>query len=123
VKRRGFRIELGEIETALARHEAILEAAAVAAEYGQTGTTITAFVRARSEGAVTLVEAKAYCARTLPPYMLPDHIVFLDTIPKGSRGKIDYVALAGIAQGLQHGAQGHGDQDRGDQKRSPAIHR
>jgi amino acid adenylation domain-containing protein len=123
VKRRGFRIELGEIETVLARHEAILEAAAVAAEYGQTGTTITAFVRARSVGAVSLVEAKAHCARTLPPYMLPDHIVFLDTIPKGSRGKIDYVALGRIAQGLQHGAQDHGDQDRGDQKTSPAIHR
>ncbi len=98
MKRRGFRIELGEIETALARHEDILEAAAVAAEFnantkdGPMGTAIIAFVRARSVGAVSLVEAKAHCARTLPPYMLPDHIVFLDTIPKGSRGKIDYMA-------------------------------
>ncbi len=114
VKRRGFRIELGEIETALARHEDILEAAAVAAEFnantkdGPMGTAIIAFVRARSVGAVSLVEAKAHCARTLPPYMLPDHIVFLDTIPKGSRGKIDYMALGRIAQGLDRG-----DQDRG----------
>lgn len=102
VKRRGFRIELGEIEAALLRQKDILEAAAVAAEVnaddGQMGTCITAFVRARSAGAVTLVEAKAHCARTLPPYMLPDHIVFLNAIPKGSRGKIDYMALAKIAR-------------------------
>ena len=108
VKRRGFRIELGEIEAALARQEGILEAAAVAAEFnakdGQMGTAITAFVRARSAGAVTLVEAKAHCARTLPPYMLPDHIVFLNAIPKGSRGKIDYLALRRIAEGLNHGS-------------------
>ena len=102
VKRRGFRIELGEIEAALLRHEDILEAAAVAAEFnvedGQKGTAITAFVRARSADAVTLVEAKAHCARTLPPYMLPDRIVFLNAMPKGSRGKIDYMALAKIAK-------------------------
>ncbi len=108
VKRRGFRIELGEIEAALARQEGILEAAAVAAEFnakdGQMGTAIIAFVRARSAGAVTLVEAKAHCARTLPPYMLPDHVVFLNAIPKGSRGKIDYMALRRIAEGLNHGS-------------------
>jgi amino acid adenylation domain-containing protein len=102
VKRRGFRIELGEIEAALVRQKDILEAAAVAAEVnvdnGQIGTCITAFVRARSAGAVTLVEAKAHCARTLPPYMLPDRIVFLNAMPKGSRGKIDYTALAKIAR-------------------------
>ncbi len=103
-KRRGFRIELGEIEAALARQKDILEAAAVAADCnakdGQMGTAIVAFVRTRSGGAVTLVEAKAHCARTLPPYMLPDRIVFLNTIPKGSRGKIDYMALTKIAKEL-----------------------
>jgi amino acid adenylation domain-containing protein len=108
VKRRGFRIELGEIEAALARQEGILEAAVVAAEFnakdGQMGTAIIAFVRARSAGAVTLVDAKAHCVRTLPPYMLPDHIVFLNAIPKGSRGKIDYMALRRIAEGLNHGS-------------------
>lgn len=102
VKRRGFRIELGEIEAALVRQKDILEAAAVAAESnaidGQKGTTITAFVRTRAAAAVTLVEAKAHCAQTLPPYMVPDRIVFLNTMPKGSRGKIDYIALARIAK-------------------------
>ena len=128
VKRRGFRIELGEIETALAGREDILEAAAVAVDDGKLGTAIVAFVRARSEGAVTLVEAKAHCARTLPLYMVPDHIVFLDAIPKGSRGKIDYIALSKLAEGLDqaalnHASPKHAAPDHGDQDRSPAVHR
>jgi amino acid adenylation domain-containing protein len=113
VKRRGFRIELGEIETALTGCEDILEAAAVAVDDEKMGTVIIVFVRPRSVGAVTLIEAKAYCARTLPLYMVPDRIVFLDAIPKGSRGKIDYLALSKIAETPDHG----------DQERSPAIHR
>lgn len=118
VKRRGFRIELGEIETALASCEDILEAAAVAVDDGKMGTAIIAFVRTRSADAITLVEAKAHCARTLPLYMVPDHIVFLDAIPTGGRGKIDYLALSRKARALDHAAPDPGDQDR-----SPAIHR
>jgi acyl-coenzyme A synthetase/AMP-(fatty) acid ligase len=138
VKRRGFRIELGEIETALASREDILEAAAVAVEDGKMGTAIVAFVRTRSAGAVSLLEAKAHCARMLPLYMVPDHIVFLDAIPKGSRGKIDYIALSKTAETLGHAspsqaatsqaatnqaATNQAAPDNGDQDRSPAVHR
>lgn len=132
VKRRGFRIELGEIETALAGRGDILEAAAVAVDDPKLGTAIIAFVRARSEGAVTLIEAKAYCARTLPLYMVPDHIVFLDAIPKGNRGKIDYIALSKLAEALDQAAPKNAAPDHapnsagpnhGDQNRSPAVHR
>jgi acyl-coenzyme A synthetase/AMP-(fatty) acid ligase len=100
VKRRGFRIELGEIENALTGSEDILEAATLAVEKPKGGTAIVAFIRARSTGAISLIEVKAHCARTLPLYMLPDHILFLDAIPKGSRGKIDYVALGKVADDL-----------------------
>jgi amino acid adenylation domain-containing protein len=123
VKRRGFRVELGEIETALAGREDILEAAAVAVENGNGGTAIIAFIRARSAGALTLVEVKAHCARALPLYMLPDHILFLDAIPKGSRGKIDYIALGKIANELDPAALDQASPNHGDQDRSPAVHR
>jgi acyl-coenzyme A synthetase/AMP-(fatty) acid ligase len=123
VKRRGFRIELGEIETALAGCEDILEAAAVAVEDGNRGTVITSFVRPRSAGAITLVEAKAHCARTLPLYMVPDQVVFLDAMPTGGTGKIDYLALSRMAKALNHAAPNHAAPDYGDQDRSPAIHR
>jgi amino acid adenylation domain-containing protein len=136
MKRRGFRIELGEIETALAGHEDILEAAVVAVDDGKMGAVIIAFVRSRSARVVSLIEAKAHCARTLPLYMVPDHIVFLDAIPKGSRGKIDYIALSKMAERLDqaspnqalmndasnNAAPNHAS-NNGDQDRSPAVHR
>jgi amino acid adenylation domain-containing protein len=103
VKRRGFRIELGEIEAALQSHEDILEAAVVAVEDGQMGVWIAAFLRLGAPGAVTLADLKAFCGRRLPPYMLPDRIVFLDAIAKGNRGKTDYLALGKIAEGLMRG--------------------
>lgn len=109
VKRRGARIELGEIEIALARHEAVLEAAAVSWTRGDLTTVIDAFVKVRSAAAFTLLEARAHCARVLPQYMLPDRILFVDAIPKGNRGKIDYAALKKIAEEPDIGNQ-PGDQ-------------
>ncbi len=103
VKRRGFRIELGEIEAALLSHGDILEAAVVAVEDEQKGLGIAAFVRPTASDAVTLADLKAHCGRRLPPYMLPDRILFLDAIAKGDRGKIDYLALSRIAEGLKRG--------------------
>ena len=102
IKRRGFRIELGAIEAALARHDAVLEAAAVSWDNRGSGTAIAAFVRVRSRvqsnDAFSLIDAKAHCARLLPNYMLPDRIVFVDAIPKGNHGKIDYAALKRIVE-------------------------
>ena len=107
VKRRGYRIELGEIEAAFARHDAILEAAAVAHSDPEYETVITAFVRLRPGEGMSVIEAKAHCAKLLPAYMAPDRVVPLSTMPKGSRGKIDYRALAQRAAGL--GSHGHQD--------------
>jgi amino acid adenylation domain-containing protein len=103
VKRRGFRIELGEIEAALLRHDAILEAAAVSWDNSNLVTAIAAFIRVRSADACSQIDARAHCARLLPGYMLPDRIVFVDAIPRGNRGKIDYAALKRIAEEPQGG--------------------
>jgi amino acid adenylation domain-containing protein len=103
VKRRGFRIELGEIESALLSHGDILEAAVVAVEDEHKRVMIAAFVRPIASEAVPLAGLIAHCRRCLPPYMLPDRILFLDAINKGNRGKIDYLALSKIAEGLKRG--------------------
>jgi amino acid adenylation domain-containing protein len=103
VKRRGFRIELGEIEAVLARHGTVLEAAAVAHDSLDRGTVITAFVRSALREAASVIEIKAYCARSLPLYMMPDRVVFAESIPKGNRGKIDYPALKKLAEDASNG--------------------
>ncbi len=96
VKRRGFRIELAEIETALLNHADILEAAVIATTRPQTGTCLTAFACLRASTTLTPTDARMYCARSLPAYMLPDHILFIDAMPRGNRGKIDYAALSAM---------------------------
>ena len=94
VKRRGYRIELGEVEVALSRHPDVAEAAAVARPDERRGAIITAFVQSRAAEAAL----RAHCATILPDYMLPDRIVSLPSLPRGSRGKIDYAELLKHAQ-------------------------
>ncbi len=102
VKRRGYRIEPGEIEAALGSHPAVAETAVVAAG-GEA--RLGAFVRRRPEKALSELDLRAHCAAILPSYMMPDQIIFLDRMPKGSRGKTDYQALVRLLQG--GGTDGH----------------
>jgi amino acid adenylation domain-containing protein len=98
VKRHGYRIELGEIEAALAGHPAILEVGVVAVHHTEKGVLITAFVGTGPSGSLSLVEVKAHCAAALPTYMVPDRVLFVETVPRGTRGKIDYSALEKLAR-------------------------
>ena len=99
VKRHGYRIELGDIETALLRNPAILEVGVVAADEPDKGTVITAFIGAGPSGeSLSLLEVKAHCAAVLPPYMVPDRVIFVGSLPRGTRGKIDYAALERLAR-------------------------
>jgi len=97
VKRRGYRIELGEIEAALSGHPAILEVGVVATEKPDGGIVITAFVGTGPSGSLSLLEVKAHCAAALPPYMVPDRVLFVEAVPRGTRGKMDYSALEKLA--------------------------
>jgi amino acid adenylation domain-containing protein len=93
VKRRGFRIELGEIEAALLRHTEVLEAAVIAFQDAEAQTAIAAFVRRCPDSTLSLVDIRTFCAQFLPSYSMPDRVLFVEAMPKGNRGKIDYAAL------------------------------
>ncbi len=99
VKRHGYRIELGELETALSRNPAILEVGVVATQEQDKGIVITAFIgTGPAGGSLSLLEVKAHCAAALPPYMVPDRVRFVESVPRGTRGKIDYSALEKFAR-------------------------
>jgi amino acid adenylation domain-containing protein len=92
VKRRGYRIELGEIETALYRHPAISEVAAVARSE-ERGVSIKVFYASRDGRPLSLIELKWFCAHNLPAYMVPDWFSHQSSLPKTSTDKIDYQHL------------------------------
>lgn len=97
VKIRGVRIELGEIESALKRHPAVQQAAALAQEDTFGNKHLVAYIVVHSPSIAGEELSSAYLSnflRTyLPESMIPDMIIFLDTLPLTPNGKVDRQAL------------------------------
>ncbi|AXA24574.1 non-ribosomal peptide synthetase [Pseudomonas putida] len=97
VKIRGFRIELGEIEARLQAQDGVREAV-VLARPGVGGPQLVGYVLASAQG-LALGEAKlreqlnVRLKETLPGYMVPTYLVFLDALPLTPNGKLDRKAL------------------------------
>lgn len=90
VKVRGFRIELGEIEAALTRHPDVSEAVATVREVVVGDARLVAYYVGAPELAPSLRER---IREHLPEYMVPQHLVALDALPKTPNLKIDERAL------------------------------
>ncbi len=93
VKIRGFRIELGEIEAALASHEAVAQAA-VAVREDRTGSKILLAYAVPSPGAsCSADDLLEHLRRSLPKFMIPQHLTILERMPLNASGKVDRKAL------------------------------
>ncbi|MBM2607529.1 non-ribosomal peptide synthetase, partial [Pseudomonas sp. BIS1] len=97
---RGFRIELGEVEARLLDLEGIREAAALALD-GQ----LVAYLVAEGGEDETRQPALRERIRTalrasLPDYMVPSHLLFLERMPLSPNGKLDRRALPKPDAGL-----------------------
>ncbi|WP_129933703.1 MULTISPECIES: non-ribosomal peptide synthetase [unclassified Pseudomonas] len=98
VKIRGFRIELGEIESRLQAHDDVDEAVVLALDLpgGKqlVGYLVCRQATAGSDAQQLLREAvKADARQHLPDYMVPAHLVLLDSLPLMGNGKLDRRAL------------------------------
>jgi amino acid adenylation domain-containing protein len=91
LKIRGYRVEPGEIETALARHQAIREAAVVATHGGDGDPMLVAYFVAATEP--PLDELREFLAQSLPEYMLPSRWVPIGAFPLTASGTVDRLAL------------------------------
>lgn len=93
VKIRGFRIELEEIESELESMDGVDGAAAQVVDGGGGQNMLVAYVVSPNDpstnGAVTREAARAYLAERLPHYMLPQHVMHLDELPRLPSGKLD----------------------------------
>ncbi|WP_338247660.1 amino acid adenylation domain-containing protein [Dictyobacter halimunensis] len=95
VKIRGFRIEPGEVEAVLAQHPAVGDHIVVT-QTRERDKVLVAYVVPRQDASVTSAELKAFLRETLPEYMLPSHIIFLERLPLTANGKVDRRALPAI---------------------------
>jgi len=92
VKLRGFRIELGEIEAAC--RAAGARAAVCVLRKSSNGTQgLVAYFEPGPDQEVYEATVRASCQKSLPPYMQPQVLVRLETLPRNSNGKIDRAKL------------------------------
>lgn len=87
VKLRGYRIELGEIESLLRQHPSVKDAVAILREDVPGDQRLAAYV-IPSDNAVNTQTLMIMLKAKLPEYMVPANIVFLETFPLTSSGKI-----------------------------------
>ncbi|OIN52221.1 non-ribosomal peptide synthase/polyketide synthase [Pseudomonas azotoformans] len=92
VKIRGFRIELGEIETRLLEHESVREAVVLALD-SPSGKQLVAYLVSDAEHGALRDALKAHLKAQLPDYMVPAHLIVLDSMPLTANGKLDRRAL------------------------------
>jgi amino acid adenylation domain-containing protein/non-ribosomal peptide synthase protein (TIGR01720 family) len=92
VKIRGFRIELGEIETRLLEHAAVREAVVLALD-SASGKQLAAYLVSDADPAALRDALKAHLRAQLPDYMVPAHLIVLDSMPLTANGKLDRRAL------------------------------
>jgi len=57
------------------------------------GVRIKAFLALADGQKVSVIAIRAFCAKALPSYMMPDSFGVLDHLPKTSTDKIDYQRL------------------------------
>ncbi|MFF5113622.1 amino acid adenylation domain-containing protein [Streptosporangium sp. NPDC000509] len=94
VKIGGHRIELGEVEAALEEHPDVLHA--VAAVLESPVRRLAAAVSPISPAGGALLDLdllRSRAAEQLPAYMLPEHLLVMDTMPLTSNGKLDRAAV------------------------------
>ncbi len=77
-----------EVEDCLARHDGVVEVAAIGVDDDEFGTRLRAFV-VRAEGAgVTEDELRDHVKSNLARYKVPRDFVFLEELPRNATGKI-----------------------------------
>jgi len=92
IMRHGAKIHPAEVEAALQQHADILECAVIGHRAPSNEEEVIAFVVSRRP--VELAAIVAHCRTHLAPAKRPQHIHFVETLPKNPSGKIDKPALA-----------------------------
>lgn len=91
IKRMGYRIELEEIENALGSLPYVEENAVVYLKNNanDNGRIVACLVSTNNDEQLILADLR----KLLPPYMIPNDLVFTGCLPKNRNGKIDRLAI------------------------------
>ncbi len=96
VKIRGFRIELGEIEETLSKYPSVKQAAVIAIEDVPGDKRLVAYLVLHPSPEFEsnlLRKLRQFFQQKLPDYMIPSHLVILESLPLNQNGKVNRRAL------------------------------
>jgi amino acid adenylation domain-containing protein len=88
IKTRGEKVSPVEVENALHRIPGVREAAVVGIPDDTLGEAVRAYIVAEREAGLSERQVRAQAARLLESFMVPKEVVFLDTLPKTTTGKV-----------------------------------
>ncbi|GAA3772708.1 amino acid adenylation domain-containing protein [Streptomyces phyllanthi] len=92
IKVRGFRVELGEIEAVMRRHPRVTGSIVVVAN-ANTNMHLVGYLTDADGSRGPAEWLRESLAESLPEFMVPTHLVALDSFPMTSTGKIDALML------------------------------
>ncbi len=93
VKLRGYRIELGEIEARISALESVARSLVIVREDRPGDQRLVAYIVPMPGQVPDTANMRAALRRFLPEYMVPQHLVPLDQLPRLPNGKTDRAAL------------------------------
>jgi long-chain acyl-CoA synthetase len=77
-----------EVEEVIASHPAVVEVGVAGVPDERLGEAVKAWVVLRDGQVPTVDELRTYCKQSLAAYKVPKQIVFVDSLPKSSVGKV-----------------------------------
>lgn len=92
-KIRGYLVEPAEVEAALLDCPGIREAVVVADHTGTTPTLIGYLTPRPDVRTPAVADIRAHLHTVLPDWMVPAHLILLESLPRNDRGKVDRRAL------------------------------
>jgi len=103
--RAGANIFPPEVEGVLLHHPDVAEAYVIGLDHAILGEHVAACVVRRPGATVSDRELIRHCRDALAAYKCPDTIVFVDAVPKTSRGKVSRAALHALLAPAPHAAR------------------
>lgn len=96
VKIRGYRIELEEVENVLMQVSQATAVAALPVTAADESTLLCTFLAGVDKSMQQPAEIKRLMKQRLPEYMVPDQLIFLESLPLTNNGKTDRKALKAL---------------------------
>lgn len=93
VKIRGFRIELPEVEAVIREFEQVKDVAVAAFDNSGGGKYIAAYIVTTDKKDIDKEALRAHILAVKPPYMVPEVMLTIESIPLNQNGKVNKRAL------------------------------